>query len=251
MPLGVVPQDVSPDALEWAKQSFRSADVDEWLKQHPDMKDIYAKVLNGFVNNVKTKPGGFVATSGVVLPYYLNLSTNFMDPVVAPLLAHLVAGFLLKVHKEMGSPTDKIAIVGMEVAGGMLVAQLAAMGDTTLNDKYDFVYMRKARKSTGTAQQLEGTKKFTNRTHDSPPLRTIWIDDVNSTGSSLCDGINVLKEDYNMDVVMAVYCVDRSVDRQNLPNERQRLSDERFVKGGTVIRTLMDLKEIDPLVKRE
>lgn len=241
----------SDSAVAFMKQSFRDPRVDE-MRKDAAFDALYQEVLKGIVRNVKTKPGGFLATSGVVLPYYLNLSTNFMDPVNAPRIVELVSKMLLMLHAEVAaSPTDKVAVIGMEVAGGMMVSQLVAAANPELNAKFDFVYMRKQKKSTGTAQQLEGLKMFTERTKDSPPMRGVWIDDVNSTGSSLTGGVETLEEDYNILVGAALYVVDRSKDREALAADRMYLARDRYTSGKTKIYALMDLAEVDPLVPRE
>ena len=250
MVLGVVSADVSKEALAFARQSFFDKDlIASIVSGSPKGKEVYDACLKGIAKNVKTQPGGFKATSGVVLPYYLNLSTNFMDPDVATPLLWLVSECLMRIHaKVASSPDEKIALVGMEVAGGMMVSQLAVCASEEVKKRYDFVYMRKNKKSTGTAQQLEGMTKFTSRTPTSEALKTIWIDDVNSTGSSLCEGIATLKADYNMDVVSALYLVDRSKDRQNLEPTRQKLSDDQFVAKTTTIHAIMELDDIDKFV---
>lgn len=253
MPLGVVPADVDPNAIAFAKQSFKAPFVNGKLLTSAENVKLYQTVLKGIASNVKRTEGGFKATSGVTLPYYLNLSTNFMDTAVSRPLVQLVTEGLLEMHAAMfpNGAEDKIPIVGMEVGGGMLVSQLACTGDDRLNSKFEFVFMRKNRKTTGTAQQLEGKQKFTTRNRESAPLNCIWLDDTNSTGSSLCDGCNVLSEDYNMHVIGAFYVVDRSVDRANLEEKRQKLSDERFVSGQTRIFALMDLSEVDELITKK
>ena len=250
MVLGVVPTDVATEALDFAKKSFFDAAlVESILTENPKGRDVYSACLKGIARNVKTQPGGFKATSGVVLPYYLNLSTNFMDPEVASALMWLVSESLLRLHSRIASDAnEKIALVGMEVAGGMMVSQLAVCASDEVKKRFDFVYMRKSKKTTGTAQQLEGMTKFTSRTAESTALRTVWIDDVNSTGSSLCEGITTLKSEYNMDVIAAVYLVDRSNDRKHLEPSRQKLSDAQFVSGATTIHALMELDDIDKLV---
>ena len=242
----------SADNVAFMKQSFRHPDMDALLAADPQLAELYADVRAGVVRNVKTQPCGFKATSGVVLPYYLNLSTNFMDPHVAPKIVALVSRMLLKLHPTIAlSPDERVAVVGMEVAGGMLVSQLACTMNPELNAKFDFCYMRKNKKTTGTAQQLEGLKMFTERTAASPPMKAVWVDDVNSTGSSLTTGIETLLADYNIEVATALYVCDRSQDRADLPPEKMFLAKPRFTEGRTRIVALMDLKEIDPLVPRE
>lgn len=253
MPLGTVPENVSEEALAFAQQSFVDRPFQQLCNEDAQLKELRASVLKGIVANVKTQPGGFRATSGLVLRYYLNLSTNYMDSAVASLIVRLYSAALLQSILPTLPPSEngaKPIIVGMEAAGGMLVAQLAASENSALRDHFDFLYMRKNRKTTGTAQQLEGPQRFTSRTADSPRLVAVWVDDCNSTGSSLCEGIQTLLEDYNIDVRCALYLVDRSADRVGLEKSRQRLSDPRFVSGDTVIRAIMDLEEVDVLVPK-
>jgi orotate phosphoribosyltransferase len=243
---------LSADAIAFCKASKRHPKMDEVLAEDAAFAANYKEVVAGIVRNVKSQPGGFKATSGIVIPYYLNLSTNFMDPTVAPKIVTMVSSMLLKLRSEVTSdPDERIAVVGMEVAGGMMITQIAAMASPELQAKFDFVYMRKTRKSTGTAQQLEGLKEYTERDASSKPVKVIWVDDVNSTGSSLLAGVTTLAEDYNMHTKVAVYVVDRSVDRAALPEERMHLAKPRFFGGETVVRALMDLSEIDALVPKE
>lgn len=207
---------------------------------------LYQDVLTGIAKNVKIGP--FYATSGIVLAYYLNASTNFLDKTVAPKIIRLYEHYLDKCLKPL-LPADtfedgkNVMCVGMETAGGMIVSQLCSLDSPVLNKYMDFVYMRKEKKSTGTCQQLEGPQIFTKRTKDSPKLNAIWVDDALSTGSSLAEGMEVLKRDYNIEVVACLYLVDRSKDRKNLPIEKQVLAHQKF--ENVAIKAIFDLDEVD------
>lgn len=251
----------SESAVAFMKSSFRySSLVDKLIEEDEEFRAMYQQLLAGFARNAKTQPGGFKATSGVVLRYYLNLSTNFMDTEISPIVVKCITKLLLKLYDEIVAlgdfelqEGDKVIVVGMEVAGGMMVSQFAAAGHPELNNKFDFVYMRKERKKSGTVQQLEGPKKITERTPESTPIKAVWIDDVNSTGSSLYDGIMTLQTDYNMHVTHAVYLVDRSADRASLVPERSWYCLPRYFSesGGPVqtrVCALMDLEEVDKLI---
>lgn len=250
MPLGTVPEDVAPSAIAFAQQSFRHPDMDKLVAEDPDFAAACQLTLKGVASNILRKEGGFVATSGLALPYLLSLSTNFMDMRVAPQIVKVMTRMLLHVYNQLGGAEGgPIVVVGMEAAGGMLVAQLAAANHAELNSKFNFVYMRKTKKESGSAQQLEAIAAYTSRTGESMPrLRAIWVDDCNSTGSSLCDGIRTLLTGYNIDVVAALYLIDRSIDRKGLETSRQRLSDPRFVSGETKIFALFDITELDSLI---
>jgi orotate phosphoribosyltransferase len=137
---------------------------------------------------------------------------------------------------------------GMEVAGGILVSQLASAADSKLNEWADFCYIRKKVKTSGTCQQLEGPNEFTKRNSKSSTLYSVWVDDALSTGSSLLEGIQMLKSEYNIDVVSSLYLCDRSKDRQNLDDSKQFLADEVFTKSK--IYAIYDLNQIDSFVKK-
>jgi orotate phosphoribosyltransferase len=209
--------------------------------------ELYQQVLQGIASNVKMGP--FTATSGVSLPYYLNSSTNFLDKNVAPKIVELMSQSLEQyIVPSLSNNSEPLLCVGMEVAGGMLVCQLASANNSYMNSVLDFAYIRKERKSTGTCQQLEGPQRFTTRTSDSPLLRAIWVDDALSTGSSMLDGIRMLKSDYNIQVVAALYLVDRSKDRTNLSDNYQKLADPIF--DHIQVKAIYDLQQVDDFITR-
>ena len=197
--------------------------------------------------------GPFTATSGVVLPYYLNATTNFLDKNVAPLIIQIFVDYLENkikstIPEEYFKKGNKVLIVGMEVAGGIIVSQLASSANKKLNEWADFCYIRKEQKKSGTLQQLEGPNEFTKRNSESTLLYSIWVDDALSTGSSLLEGIQMLKEKYNIEVLSSLYLCDRSKDRKNLDEKKQYLSHEVFEKSK--IYSIYDLDEVDALIEK-
>lgn len=131
----------------------------------------------------------------------------------------------------------------------MLVCQLASAANPKLNSWLDFCYVRKHKKTTGTCQQLEGPQIFTSRTAKSPELPAIWIDDSLSTGQSMLDGMKMLKKEYNINVIAALYLVDRSADRQNLKEEKQYLADPLFQQVN--LKAIYDLKQVDEIISNK
>eukprot|EP01006_Ploeotia_vitrea_P029049 TRINITY_DN61661_c0_g1_i1.p2 TRINITY_DN61661_c0_g1~~TRINITY_DN61661_c0_g1_i1.p2 ORF type:complete len:489 (-),score=70.06 TRINITY_DN61661_c0_g1_i1:1787-3193(-) len=226
--------------VEKAKRNVRFPNIHQMMNEL-GCSDMYKKVLGGIVDNVKMGP--FTATSGISIPYYLNSATNFMDKDMAPLIRQLFTKVLLHWLPK----NDQLYLIcGPEVAGGMLACQLgAANGD--LDKICDYVYVRKEPKTTGTCQQLEGPQVYTSRKPISPEIKAIWVDDCNSTGGSLVEGVRVLKEGYNIVVTHALYLVDRTKDRQNLPPEKQRLNDP--LVANVDIKALYDLDQVDQLME--
>merc|ERR1712039_746985 len=106
------------------------------------------------------------------------------------------------------------------MAGGVMVGQCTALAAVTHPDMLewcDFVYCRKEKKKSGTAQQLEGPQFIVDRCPDSPPVKAVFLDDALSSGGSLRDGAVLLKRDYNIELAGALYLFDRSADRAELP----------------------------------
>eukprot|EP00906_Rhabdomonas_costata_P013304 RCo019124 len=236
------PPQPSEAAILKAKENKKSPDIESLVDKTFHCRELYDEVLHGIASNVKMGP--FTATSGVILPYYLNASTNFLDKAVAHKIARLFAHFLDHWLPKGGK---EYVICGMEMAGGILASQLAVL-QSSVDTFCDFLYVRKSKKTTGTAQQLEGPQKYTSRTSASPPVVGVWVDDALSTGQSMKDGILMLKKLYNIHIQYAVYLVDRNHDRVNLPVKAQHLADPVF--DDIQITALYDLDQVDRLVQK-
>lgn len=221
----------------------------EELKAALTRKEDFEEVLAACARNVKMGP--FVATSGLVLEYYLNAATNLLDKTVATACTRMVLD-VIRARFRPSAPDATLLVAGIEVAGGIMVGQCATLAAVTHPDMLswcDFVYCRKSRKSTGTVQQLEGPNHITSRTPESPPWDAVWLDDANSSGSSLRDGVQLMKKDYNINVIGAVYLVDRSRDRTKLPIEKLGMADPSVRPVQAL--ALYDLEEVDVRIARK
>jgi len=217
-------------------------------------KDTIQKELDAlarvFAANAKLPPVGssyFLATSGVRLPYYLNLTTNLLIPSVSRLAAAHCKRMLHEMiqhvrESSLIASSRDIYCIGPETAGGILVSQVCqawSESDEEETPNMNFIYMRKKRKLTGTLQHIEGAPFITGRSSRSSPALGVWLDDVVSTGKSLLDGVKLLKEDYNINIVAALFLVDRSSDRK-----------KSFKMKGVSIRSLMDEDAIKEHLER-
>ena len=136
------------------------AEVQSWLSD----SGVYERILSALARNARMGP--FVATSGLTLPYLVAAMTSLLDAEVAPLITAalgetLLHGLLPRLDSAApGAPfAEPLLCVGMETAGGVLAAQLAAAAAGAapqLAQRVSFVYLRKTRKASGTHQQLEG-----------------------------------------------------------------------------------------------
>lgn len=210
------------------------------------VKSDYELCLRACARNVKMGP--FRATSGLVLPYYLNAATSLMDKHVATAFTRMILD-VLESWFLGGDPSSPTLVVGVEMAGGVMVGQCAALAALThahLLDAFDFVYLRKTRKSSGTMQQLEGPNHITSRTPSSPALRAVFLDDALSSGASLRDAAMLMARDYNVHILGAIYLVDRPVDRAACLRTEAWLA--RPEVDGAYVVALFDLPMVDALV---
>jgi orotate phosphoribosyltransferase len=179
-----------------------------------------------FAANAQLPPAGkshFIATSGAHLRYYLNLSTNLMLPTVARLTTlHMKRMIHTAICDVSYLPRDAdIYCIGPETVGGILVSQVCCdwnEDDARVTNNVNFIYLRKNKKKTGTRQQIEGPQFITSRDSNSPVAYGVWLDDVISTGNSLLNGTRLLKKEYNVQMVGAIFLVDRSSDRNSSSN---------------------------------
>jgi orotate phosphoribosyltransferase len=239
-------QPPSEKAIAHMKSSFRFENIEQVLGS-AEVLSTRNELLADFARNAKRAPA--TASSGINLPYVLGLSASFMDPKCSRKIIQVCVQALhyIRTHIIKPDADEKVLIVGMEVAGGIMVSQLAALVGEDLGKHFNFVYMRKEKKKTGAAQQLEGIHEITDRTPEThpKPLRAIWVDDANSTGSSLTAGIATLAQDYNIIVQSALYVCDRSADRQDLKPERMFFARPEYVEKRVQVFALCDLTEID------
>lgn len=210
-------------------------------------KEDYMGGLLACARNVKMGP--FTATSGLVLEYLLNAATSLLDKEVAMQLTRMT---LDVIGGRFRQPNDEvILVIGGEMGGGVMSAQCVALSPIThkhLLKWCDFAYMRKKRKESGTLQQIEAPNHITSRTPKSPLMKAVWLDEANSSGAELLKNVSILRDDYNIEVVGAIYLVDRSRDRKELPLERLKMANPALEK--VEVLALYDLEDVDPLIKR-
>ena len=223
--------------MEKARQSVRCPESGEESGVAAEWQTVRAAIAR----NVKMGP--FHATSGIDLPYYLNATTNFLDKKCASTICVLLERYLDHYIRPLVADQAEILVLGMECAGGIMVSQLACRDSSPLSEWCSFLYLRKEKKTSGTLQQLEGEQRFTDRHPDSPVMQAVWLDDVLSTGTSMRDGVALLKQEYNIEVVAALYLVDRSPDRANLPEAKLSLADPSL--AGLSLFAIFDLEDIE------
>jgi orotate phosphoribosyltransferase len=227
------------------RSSFAVAPPDSSDQNFEDHK----RALEFLVNNAKIGPFKQTAKDSkgndIYLPYYLNAGTNMMDFRVAKSCARLMIRLLRGIAGviDMKDGEGPLLCVGPEMAGGILVGQMACLWEPSQdNVQLEFVYKRKKQKETGTQQELEGPKTITSRTPDSPRAIAVLVDDVLATGSSLVETSKGLKERFNIEVRGAIFLVDRSKDREkNNYLEKEELSNVHMAAE-------FDLKEIHAIL---
>lgn len=217
------------------------------LKGSLSHKTDYDDVLKSVAQNVHI--GEFTLATWTHSWRALNAITNFYDKTVAPLATRMLLDVIAAHFKPEYS--KKVLVVGMELVGGIVAGQSAALAPShnpSMLEWCDFAYFRKFRKTDGTLRQLEGPNHIGERTVESPPLRAVFLDDVQSSGSTLKEAAETLKREYNIDVVGAVFLVDRPNDRKELDDYLIGATDP--ILEGVKIVAIYDIKDIDAEVQR-
>ena len=224
-------------------ETYLSVEILSSLSSNNPTSEDYEWVLRRIAERVTTGP--FITTAGLTLPYLLNLSSTLLCPHVAPRVSHLLLEALPRICAASEiKPNETFYIVGMETVGGILVSQLAAtlhlnalINSSPYLQNAKLLYMRKQAKKTGTQRLLEGSM-------DSAPgeQKAIWLDDVNSTGSSLVEGVKALQKE-NIQLKGALYVVDRGSDRRNVEENKKKCLEAQLSK--LPIMALYDLRQID------
>jgi orotate phosphoribosyltransferase len=247
--LAVWAKDLRPDEINRGRSSC--ALCRETLLKMMTEKEDYEKVLDRCVLNVKLGP--FTASSGLELEYLLNATTSLLDKTVAFNVTRMTLDVLLhhflrrhKGLKEVVEKRETVLVIGGEVGGGVMVAQCTALAPVAHSDVAnccDFAYMRKGKKKSGTLQQMEAPNHITSRTPESPRMLAVWLDEANSTGSELLKNVQLLKTEYNVQVVGAIFLVDRARDRTDLPLDRLRMAHPDLKDVEAI--ALYDLEDVD------
>lgn len=220
----------------------------ERLQRILSVKSDFDEALQACARNVKMGP--FTATSGMVLEYLLNAATSLLDKTVSMQISRMTLD-VISANFEPARQGEVIFVIGGEMGGGVMAGQCCAVAPLTHNyllSRLDFAYMRKQRKESGTLQQLEAPNHITSRTPESPAVNAIWLDECNSSGAELLKNVTLLKREYNIDVIGAVYLVDRSRDRKELAIEKLHMAHPTLAK--VKVLALFDLEQIDPLITK-
>jgi len=203
----------------------------------------YDKVLKSCARNVQL--GEFTASSWKDSWTTLNAVTNFFDKNIAPSLTRIFLD-VIAAHFKPHDSKQRVLVLGKDMVGCVMAGQCAALAHFLrpgMLEWCDFAYFDKDRR-----KQLDGPTHVAERTEESPALKAILLDDVQSSGASLRDAALLLKKDYNIDVVGAVYLVDRPMDRKSL--EDYLLGATDAVLQNTKIIALYDIEDIDAEVQR-
>eukprot|EP00937_MAST-01D_sp_MAST-1D-sp2_P006669 g6669.t1 len=233
------------------------AHVEGWLSQPAT----YERALEALAMNARMGP--FVATSGLQLPYLVSAMTSLLDADTAPHIATALADTIMRgvvprlPPARPGRIGDRLLCVGMETAGGVLAAQIAAVARASapaLLERATFGYLRKTRKKSGTRQLLEGPAAAlldsagnASEAGGQEAAQAVWVDDVMSTGGSLVEGARALWEEHRVRVVAAVFVLDRAADRL----QRATAADAAIARelAGVHIVALYDLAALEAKIE--
>lgn len=154
------------------------------------------QLIQALVDNEVIKKGHFVLKSGITSNIYIDLRLLTSSPKSMKLLASSLSNLVKEksIDKTINHNKGKIHIVGCAYAGIPIASILSIYVDVSM------LIVRKERKTYGTKSLIEG--KYNQGDN------VILIDDIITTGSSLIDNYNVLK-DHGLNVICGLIVIDR------------------------------------------
>jgi orotate phosphoribosyltransferase len=163
------------------------------------------QLIESLKNCKAIKFGKFKLTSGSISDYYIDIKKASTDPIILEIIAKEIS----KYSKNY----DLIA--GMELGAVPLIVALS------LQTKIPFVIIRKTKRNHGTSKQIEG-KNVENK-------KVLIIEDVTTSGGSVIETINILKnEKAILDKVIVI------VDRESGARKKIEELDLTFIPLLTV-----------------
>jgi orotate phosphoribosyltransferase len=137
------------------------------------------------------KFGNFLLTSGATSEYYIDIKKASTQPII-----------LKKIVKEIAKYSKNYDLIaGMELGAVPLIVALS------LETKIPYVIIRKNKRDHGTSKQIEGDTV--------EKKRVLILEDVTTSGGSVIETINILKEkNAILDKIIVI------VDRENGAKEK-------------------------------
>jgi len=155
-------------------------------------KDDLKKQLHTLIKQKAFFKEKITLSSGKQSDYYIDARLVTLTSEGSYLSANIIL--------DMVKNDDYQAIGGPTIGADPLVGAIATLGFINKNPINTFV-VRKKPKAHGKQRQIEGPNL-------APSSKVILIDDVATTGGSLVDAVNLLKQE-SINVVKAIVIVDR------------------------------------------
>ncbi|MCD6248046.1 MAG: orotate phosphoribosyltransferase [Hadesarchaea archaeon] len=170
------------------------------------------------------KFGDFTLTSGKKSPYYIDLRLVYSHPEVFDKLAEMCVDMI---KREIGE--EKYKLAGVPISG----LPLAALVSYKLNSPLLFV--RKERKMHGGMKRVEGLLERGDR--------VILIDDLVTTGGSICDAAEAIRNEGG-EVEHAAVILDREEGAREVLEEHG-IDLHACIRISDVVRYLCDVNLMD------
>ena len=164
------------------------------------MKERLGNLLRTYYVEYNEK--GFKLASGAVSKHYINLKRGAQDPEAAMLIGSLG-------HELIATSGREISHVGGKATGSIAISQSIVNFSAFTDYPLKGFYVRNAHKDYGMGDRIEGFGII-----DKPKMVVI-VDDVHSTGGSMVDAINALRDKFkNVKIPFAFSVVNRQLDNK-------------------------------------
>jgi orotate phosphoribosyltransferase len=154
------------------------------------------------------KFGNFILTSGVQSNYYIDIKKASTNPFILEKITKILSNY----------SKDYDIIAGMELGAVPLIVALS------LEIKKPFVIIRKSKRNHGTSKQIEGDNVRNKK--------VLIIEDVTTSGGSVVEAINILKNE------------DAIIDKVIVIVDRESGAKDKIKKLGLELKPLINISEI-------
>jgi orotate phosphoribosyltransferase len=166
------------------------------------------KSLTALITNMKAtnfiRKGDFTLKSGRKSQYYVDVKCLISYPNIMAELSNLLYIKIIGIIKKENIKIDDVCLCGLPYAGIPFVSYIS------MRNNIPMILLRKEQKKYGTKKQFEGSLEKTKH--------LILVDDILTTGLSICESVTLFKELGYQNNISAIVLIDREesdLDKQS------------------------------------
>ena len=163
------------------------------------------KSMTNLITNMKAtnfiRKGEFILKSGRKSQYYVDVKCLISYPTIMAELSNLLYIKIIGIIKKENIKLEDVCICGLPYAGIPFVSYIS------MRNNIPMILLRKEQKKYGTKKQFEGSLENTKH--------LILVDDILTTGLSICESLTLFKELGYQNNISAIVLIDREESDSN------------------------------------